>query len=108
MQGLLPAEGGGYVFAVELLKALNRLRGSTSHELMLCWRGGAPESVMALHDFPVLDLDAHRASVLTTRERISERVPNIINRIAHFALPAPKPTPTWDERVLRRAGIEFV
>jgi glycosyltransferase involved in cell wall biosynthesis len=108
MQGLSPAEGGGYVFTVELLKALNRLRGSTSHELMVCWRGRAPESVNALHDFPVLDFDARRASVLTTRERISDQVPNIINRMAHFALPAPEPAPSWDERVLRLAGIDFV
>ena len=105
---LIPADGGAYTFAIELIKALGRLQGSTSHELVLCSQGGALDYAGGLFGYPSLDLNVHRTSVLSSRERISERLPNILRRVVHHTLSAPEPMPSWDERILRREGIEFL
>jgi len=105
---LVPADGGAYVFAVELIKALNRLRDTISHEFVLCCLGDGAEFAGAFSDYPMLNLDAERTNVLSARERVSEYLPNFLGRAMRRALPAAAPMPSWDERVLRREGIEFV
>ena len=104
---LVASQGGAYTFVVEMLKAIERARSTISHELVLCCHGGTPDFANHFSGY-VLDLDAQRATILSFRERFLELLPSILGRLVRRAFPARTPMPSWDERLLRREGIEFI
>lgn len=108
LTGVVPADGGAYTFAVELLQALDRQRANSAHELVLCCHDGAGEFAGIVTDFGSIDLDAQRTSVLSFQERLMERLPDLMARVMRRTVLRSRRRPAWDERVLRREGIEFL
>ena len=116
-----PAEGGGYTFLTELLRALERLQPTSAHDLVLCHYHSATETARSLAGFGAIDLDLHRDEVLTQQERIAiegpprdpwqVRVKRRLRRLIGAAAevpPPPPPLPSWEERVYRKEGIRFL
>jgi len=106
-----PAEGGGHTFVFDLLVALGRLRQQCQHELTLCHYQGGAALARSFPEFPNLNLEAERPSVLTQEERLREqhppwrrRISNVVDRMFSSA----PPTAPWQDRIYRREGVQFV
>jgi glycosyltransferase involved in cell wall biosynthesis len=109
--GTSPIWGGGHTFVIELLSALDRMRGRCNHELMLCYYQSGEELARQFSSFSGLNLDAARAEVLSKREKFVERLPNFVQRIRRFVQRtyhgALVPS-SVEDRVYLREGIEFI
>lgn len=100
-----PAVGGGYTFVVELLGALQRLRASCGHELVLCYRSSASAISDLFSDFPSINLDSRKFSVLSLSEKAIAILPKRVERICDRIRP---PATHWIDRIFAREGIQFV
>jgi glycosyltransferase involved in cell wall biosynthesis len=107
IDNVAPAIGGGYTFVVELLSALHQLKDGCEHEFVLCYRRGGEHVARLFPEFQTLALDAHRAAVLSPREKVFQHFPEIVERIycAIFRVPSKV---RWDERIYTREGIDFL
>jgi glycosyltransferase involved in cell wall biosynthesis len=101
-----PTYGGAYTFTIDLLRALVRRQSRSGHEFALC-HFGRDELTRLFPQLPALDLLAHKASVLSPRERFIQRFPEVVER-GYRSLVRPQRKLRWEDRIYLAEGIQFV
>jgi glycosyltransferase involved in cell wall biosynthesis len=77
------------------------------HELIICHDEAGEGMARLFPQFPRINLEREKASVLTANERILESLRKLIQRVYRFVL-RPATMLTWEDRLYARAGIQFI
>jgi glycosyltransferase involved in cell wall biosynthesis len=101
-----PTDGGGFIYVSELLREFGRVEGVSKHEFVL-FHHGNPEIATIAGKLPRIDLRAEKPTVLSGKERFFENFPGVVGRSWDRAFRV-SPNLSWDARVFRKHGVEFV